>query len=447
MLKQIRHFIRMLDDADDEHEPLRVRLAPGAVALPQGNEAGPVAPQPATIFVYDKDAAHAASLAAILAASGTSAETFGETDGFVRGLLTRTPALVFLDVSGRGDGAIDALAAMGERDYRGGVQLMGAEISPVVEVVRHMGDRQALQMLPAIRKPLDVEVVRRSLLSQDLSLAPPVSVNLGEALTGGAVEFWYQPKIDLRRRQIAGVESFARISHPGLGTLQPSMFLRGASEPDLVRLSQRAIEAALKAVRNLSEVGIHLRISVNVPIRALIDLPIAEMVAEHGPRHARWPGLLLDVGVDQLAANFLSVATLGPDLVASRVQLAIDDFSGGKIPVATIRKLPIGELKIDRNFVRDCDTDADRAKVCASVINLARHLGCTPVAVGIEHAGEMRALAAMGCDVGQGFIFGQPMPERQLAAMLMRRAVSPGKPQAGSATAAPAPALKRAIWR
>ena len=448
MLKQIRDFMRMLDEIeedDDASDAPRVLRRPVAVELPHSVEPSPAAPAaPSKVFVFDTDVDHAGSLAAMLTAGGTEASTFTETESFVRGLFTDTPAMVFLDVCGQGNTAIDALVAMGKRNYQGGVQLMGAESSPLIDVVRHMGERHALQMLPAVRKPLDVEVVRRALLTQEVILAPAPSVGLAAALASEQVDFWYQPKIDLQRRQVAGVESFARVTHPELGVLLPPAFLRGATEGDLARLSHMAIAAALAMVRNLSDVGIHLRIAVNMPVRALMSIPVIDMVREHGPQHQRWPGLLLDVSAVQLAANFDLVAAQAPGLVASKIHLAIDDFNGNTLSLARLRELPVAELKIEPTLVAGCDKDASRAKVCRSVIDLAHHIGCQAIAVGIEQQAELELLTEMGCDVGQGFLFGQPMPEPRLAGILMKRAVSSDRPR--PAAAAPSSRLKRAVW-
>ena len=162
-------------------------------------------------FLLDPDPAAAGALAAILQGSGLTTEIFSDSAGFVRGLLTRTPSLVFLDVAGSGDDAIDALFAMGERGYGSAVQLIGDDVSPLVSVVRRMGERHSLQMLPSLRKPLETHAVRRVLNSQNLGTVPAAtSATLDEALANGWVEFWYQPKIDLGKRQIAGVETFAR---------------------------------------------------------------------------------------------------------------------------------------------------------------------------------------------------------------------------------------------
>src|SRR6218665_2932257 len=169
--------------------------------------------------------------------------------------------------------------------------------------------------------------------------------------------------------------------------------MQGATETDLMRLTQLALSAALAAARNFSQLGINLRVAVNVPVSALVTLPIADMVRELGPKHVRWPGLILDVTEAQVVGDVDRVLAVSQDLAAQNVTLAIDDFSGGKLTMVQLKELPFSELKLDRNFVDGCATNAGRAQICASVIELAHHLGCVAVAVGIERLDDMKALA------------------------------------------------------
>lgn len=429
MFKEIRGLLQMLDeiDADASTEQLP---APEAAELPPRQPPPALADRP-TSLIFDSDAASAASLHSILLSSGVDAETHDTIDGFKASLGQRTPHLTFIDVCEQGDKAIDALFELGALGFQGGVQLMGAAPMPVMEVVKRMGQRHALQMLDPLRKPLSVKTVRGVLAAQGLNFTPvaSASVALGEALANGWIEFWYQPKINLAKRQIAGVETFARVRHPELGTLPPSLFMQGATDTDLLHLTEQALRAALAAARNFSQLGINLRVAVNVPVDALVALPIADMVREYGPKHVRWPGMLLDVTEAQVVDEIDRVAGISQGLVAQNVSLAIDDFSGGKLSLAQLRELPFSELKLDRSFVDGCARDESLAIMCRSVIELAHHLECVAVGVGIERLDDMRKLAELGCDLGQGFLFGQPMPEQQLVAVMLKRAVAPERPK------------------
>lgn len=446
MFKEIRGLLQMLDEIDADAAPAghATPEAPDAVELPQSVDAPrpPPSDRP-TSLIFDTDIASAASLQAMLMSSGVDAEIHDSVASLKGSMSRQTPHLTFIDVCDQGDLAIDALFEMGSLTFGGGVQLMGAGPMPVIEVVKRMGQRHALQMLTPLKKPLDVKTVRSVLTAQGLKFTPVASaaVTLEEALANSWIEFWYQPKINLGKKQIAGVETFARVRHPELGTLPPSIFMQGATEADLMALTQQALAAALSAARNFSQLGINLRVAVNVPVSALVNLPVADMVREIGPKHVRWPGLLLDVTEAQVVGDLARVLDVSQALTAQSVTLAIDDFSGRYLNGEQLTQLPFSELKLDRSFVDGCAQDATKAQHCASMIALAHQLGCVAVAVGIERVDDMRALMTLGCDLGQGFLFGQPMPEEQLVAVMLKRAVAPERSKVGNSDS-----LLRARW-
>ena len=448
VLRGLRNLVQRLDDLDEGEAPdaLHGPAEPIAVELPRSLE--PVESAPAA-FIFDTDEAAAESLASILQGAGIAARTFTETGAFVRGLLTQPPQVVFVDIAEQGDGAVDALFVMAERNFPGSVQLVSEALSPVVHVVRRVGERLVLHVAPPLKKPLHAQEVRQVLAAQNLKLLPTTAATLRDSLSADRVEFWFQPKIDLGKRQIAGVELFARVRHPELGTLSPGIFMQGATEADLIRLTERGLGAALRSASGFCEAGIHLRVAVNIPVSALFALPVVEMIREMGPRNPRWPGLLLDVSVGQLAANLERIEALAADLESVNASLAIDDFGRGSMSLAELKQLPVAELKLDRSFVNGCADDPARARVCASVIELAHRIGCVAVAVGIENNADAGVLAEMGCDVGQGYLFGEPMPEQDLATMLMRRVVAANTdkpaavdPAAAAAQAGPKPLTK-----
>jgi EAL domain-containing protein (putative c-di-GMP-specific phosphodiesterase class I) len=445
MFKEIRGLLQMLDEIDAE-AAVEVPATPerDIIEPPQSVAApAPVMSERPTSFIFDTDVAAAASLHEILMSAGVDTEIHDSAQSLKGAMSLRTPHLTFIDVRDQGDLAIDALFEMGGLNFGGGVQLMGAGPMAVMEVVKRMGQRHALQMLTPLKKPLDVHAVRGVLNAQGIKYTPVASamVTLSEALANDWIEFWYQPKINLGKKQIAGVETFARVRHPELGTLPPSIFMQHASEADLMLLTQQALGAALAAARNFSQLGINLRVAVNMPVSALLTLPIADMLREHGPKHVRWPGLILDVTEAQVVGYIDRIMALSQDLSGQNVSFAIDDFSGGKLTLAQLTELPFAELKLDRNFVDGCAQNADRAKICASVIDLAHHLGCVAVGVGIERLDDMKALAGLGCDLGQGFLFGQPMPQEQLVTVMLKRAVAPERVKS-----APTDSLLRARW-
>ena len=104
------------------------------------------------------------------------------------------------------------------------------------------------------------------------------------------------------------------------------------------------------------------------------------------------------------------------------VRLAIDDFGRAYTALTKVKELPFAEMKLDRSFVTDCGTDKVNAPICKTVIDLAHSFGSLAVGIGIEKASEVTALVSMGCDLGQGFLLGQPMPEERFISLLKQRA-------------------------
>src|SRR5690606_591413 len=135
--------------------------------------------------------------------------------------------LAILDVAVDAQDAILSLHALAEAGFRGAVQLISGRGSAVLDTVATAGEEIGLAMLPALKKPFETAAIQKVVSDLNLDRAPPsaeFNVSLAEALANGWVEFWYQPKIDLRKKRLAGAEAFARIHHPQHGMLTPACF-------------------------------------------------------------------------------------------------------------------------------------------------------------------------------------------------------------------------------
>jgi len=262
-----------------------------------------------------------------------------------------------------------------------------------------------------------------------------VKVSLAEALKQNWVELWYQPKIDLRRKQLVGAEAFARVCHPDHGVLLPGTFMPGADEASTHTLAEQALVSALKSSLNLSKIGVNLRIAINVPVNCLVKLPVGEIVRHHRPQKDGWPGLVIDVTEEQIVNDIKLANDLSRKLGEYNVRLAIDDFGKAYASLTKLKELPFVEMKLDRSFVAGCGTDKVHAPLCKTVIDLAHGFGAQAVGIGLEKASDTMALVSMGCDIGQGFLFGQPMPEQRFIALLKQRVMV--RPAAPSAAAPP----------
>jgi EAL domain-containing protein (putative c-di-GMP-specific phosphodiesterase class I) len=252
-------------------------------------------------------------------------------------------------------------------------------------------------------------------------------VAIAEALRNQWFEIWYQPKIDLKRKSLAGAEALARIRHPEHGVLLPGSFLADVDEDSIAELAQRTLIATMGDWSVFEDAGFNLKLSINVPVNVLFKLPMAQLMAEHRPKSERWPGLIVEVTEDQIVRDMAMAQEVATRLLTSDVRIAIDDFGAGYSSLSSLRELPFAELKIDRSFVTGCSLDATNAAICQTVIDLAHRFGSDAVAEGVETQTDLQALMVMGCDFGQGVLMSPPMPKARLLELLQKRVTKPSQ--------------------
>lgn len=271
-------------------------------------------------------------------------------------------------------------------------------------------------------------------------------VTLKKALARGWLEIWYQPKINLQTRKIIGAEGLIRVRHPELGVLPPAMFLPGAGEEEMLAMTERVIAAALRDWEDCADVGAEtVKLAVNVPANAFVKLPVVQLIRENRSRRADWPGLILEVTEDQVMHDLEVANEVAAALRDQNCGLAVDDFGAGYSSLARLRQLPFTELKIDRAYVTDCDTDKTNAGMLETIVELAKRFELKTVAEGIETPHESHKLQGLGCAVGQGYLFAKPMSRTEFIAKLQRYTGKQAPEHSRWNPFAPAPRLRTSI--
>jgi EAL domain-containing protein (putative c-di-GMP-specific phosphodiesterase class I)/FixJ family two-component response regulator len=390
---------------------------------------------PPLCFVVDDEPGICHFICAALDDLGVDTASFRNVSQLFEGLRQRSPDLIFLDVSLERSDAVDAIRGLSELNFRGVIQLISGLDHTLLADVRRVGEERSLRMLSPLRKPFGVDAVRAIVGEQrldnssraDPSADAPVheSVTLAEALRQNWVEFWYQPKIDLRRRRLLGVEALARIRRPDGVVLMPGQFLPQADDAALMALTESAMTTAARDGAALSKAGFRLQIAVNVPASALLKLPIPAIVREYSSRSAPRQDFILEVTEDQIVDNLSYAFEVAIQLKIYGIKLSLDDIGHGYSSLARLKALPFAELKIDRSFVADCDREKANFALCKTVVELAHRFECTAVGEGIQKAAELETLQNLGCDQGQGYLIARPMPKDQLIALLRERAGRP----------------------
>jgi diguanylate cyclase (GGDEF)-like protein len=249
----------------------------------------------------------------------------------------------------------------------------------------------------------------------------------------------FQPKVDLRSGRVCGVEALSRWVHPVHGFIPPDQFIPHAERTGLIQpLTQWCLETALERIVELRAKVPELSVAVNLSTRSLHagDVPktIEGLISKWGIRPE---GLTLEVTESALMEDPQRSLDVLHRLSALGLRLSIDDFGTGYSSLAYLKSLPVDELKIDKAFVMHLHEDERDAKIVRSTIDLAHGLGLQVVAEGVETEAHVAALAAFGCDVGQGYLFSKPLPVDQwLAWAEGSRWACAGKRIAGAAQTA-----------
>jgi EAL domain-containing protein (putative c-di-GMP-specific phosphodiesterase class I) len=387
----------------------------GRAAAPNGGRQGPIC------FLVDNDFAFLREFSKSLRELGVNTIEFVSSTRLGENIESHNPDVVFINLNSADPyDCTRALFSLKECKFPGRVQLFGRCLPTFIESFRKVGSDASLIMLPALQKPIEFARVRKIVLDQKLSggHAPPPELSLRKALINGWINFTYQPKIDLKRRQVVGAEAFVRLSHPQYGIVGPAQFLGSASEDDLADLATRALVDALKLSLALEETGASLNIAVNVSVETLRKLPVAKLVQENRPRTQGGAGIVFDVTETQALNRMKELKECWGELGKCGIPLAIDNFGRGNSSFEMFKQLPVSEIKIDRSFVHGCSQIKENSAICKSMIQLAHNFSIKAIAVGVEVPEDFNTLMELGCDVGQGYLFGKPTPAENLIRMV-----------------------------
>jgi EAL domain-containing protein (putative c-di-GMP-specific phosphodiesterase class I) len=262
--------------------------------------------------------------------------------------------------------------------------------------------------------------------------ATPISID--DALANGSLDIWYQPKIDLRRKCLAGAEAFTYMRHPHARLLWPDDVRGALDEQNITKLTEHALVTALHHWTEFFDSGFNLRLSVNVPATVISKLSINALISTHRPQSENWPGLILEMTEDQIVRDVKLTQQIANELKPGKIALAIDEFGAGYSSFSNLRGLPFAELKLHKSFVKNCAVDVTNAAICQTAIDLAHRFGSVAVAVGVESTADLQSLMVMGCDFGQGVLLAPPLPKDEFLGALRQHAAAPRSPAAPDMT-------------
>jgi diguanylate cyclase (GGDEF)-like protein len=239
-----------------------------------------------------------------------------------------------------------------------------------------------------------------------------MAADLAAAIPRGELSLVYQPVVDLGGLGALGVEALVRWHHPRRGTVGPNEFIPVAEEDGLISdIGRWVLDEACRQLAAWDAQGwgrSDFKLGVNVSVHELgagFGETVRSALDRHGIAADR---LVIEVTESVFIDDQRAVEPLR-QLRSLGVHVAVDDFGTGYSSLAYLRRLPVDILKVDRSFLSDLDSAANRAVVQA-ILQLGRTLGLSTVAEGIEHAEQAEVLRALGCQHAQGFLWSRPVP-------------------------------------
>ena len=247
---------------------------------------------------------------------------------------------------------------------------------------------------------------------------------LRRALEEDELVLHYQPKIDMRTDQVCGAEALVRWIHPQQGLIPPDEFIPLAEHTGLIKpLTDWVVEAALRQSSIWRQSGLVLPVAVNLSARNLQDAELLgkmEQLLTAWTAEAGW--LELEITESAVMEDPEGALEILRRLNNLGFTLFIDDFGTGYSSLSYLKKLPMNAVKIDKSFVIDMLASTDSATIVRATVVLAHDLGLKVVAEGVENQTTWDRLAALGCDVAQGYHISKPLPAEQFKAWLDERA-------------------------
>lgn len=250
---------------------------------------------------------------------------------------------------------------------------------------------------------------------------PAANLSLMSNLLTGILQdqlvLWHQPKYDMRARAVTGTEALVRWNHPTRGMIFPDVFITMAEETGHIRtLTEWVVRRAVEDQRALAERGHEISVAVNISGRVLGEPDFVAFCAEA----VRGAAGKVCFEVTETAVIENPEVALGMlDAFADMgISISIDDYGSGLSSLAYLKQIRGHELKLDRGIVKDVTVSQRDALIVRSTIDLAHSLGLRVVAEGIETEDCFSVLAAMGCDMAQGYLIAKPQPLDQLVAFL-----------------------------
>ncbi|MDG5788003.1 EAL domain-containing protein [Evansella sp. AB-P1] len=249
-------------------------------------------------------------------------------------------------------------------------------------------------------------------MKEDFTQRMEINNGLGEALEHSQFSLFFQPKIDAVSMEITSMEALLRWKHPKLGSVSPATFISIAEESGLIlKVDKWGLLEACKQNKRWQEAGYRkVPIAVNLSAAHFYQDQLLEVIKEVLLESGLEPQYLqIEITESVFKKNIGSVQQTMNEIRSLGVKISIDDFGSGYSSLSHLINLPINEMKLDREFIKEIDLNPKKASMVKVIIDLAHTLGLKVVGEGVEREEELELLQEMKCDEIQGYLISKPV--------------------------------------
>jgi EAL domain-containing protein (putative c-di-GMP-specific phosphodiesterase class I) len=405
-----------------------------------GNEKTPPRtglPAGVRVLVIDDDSYMRSVVAGLLGNLGVAA-CWEAADGVagVRAIETaaRPFDLTLVDIDMPNSDGMEFLRMAGQRKYTGPIMILSGKPAALLNSVQIMAREYGLNLLRVAQKPPSMALLKEALESCRSIIASkrvslPARYSPEEIFSGlhnREFEPFFQPKVDVPARRLRGCEALARWRHPKDGIVAPSAFIgviEAARRMD--ELTQTMLGQAASWCRRWHDAGLRLTVSVNLSMSSLSDSNMADRMSDIVRAAGIEPqDVIMEITETVAMTDVLQCLESLCRLRLRGFGLSIDNFGTGFSSLQQLTRVPYTELKIDRGFVSAAASSPECRAVLASSIDIAKTLGLTSVAEGVETQEDWNLLHQLGCQLAQGYFIARPLAGAEFTTW----AVAKGRP-------------------
>ncbi len=383
------------------------------------------------LIVIDDEIDLAGFVSDVAKQAGFDVEQFNNASIF-KDKYNKCADVIVLDLIMPGVDGIEIIRYLAEIKCDALLILMSGFDSGVLHSAQTLASEHGLNFAGSLNKPFRAVELGELLNSLSITaknlhsrtrITPPSVDELRDAIARDELIVYYQPKVALNESTIIAVEALVRWQHPDYGLISPDLFVPTAEQNGLIdELTWTVLEQAMAQCMSWRNQGLVVQVAINMSAKTLKELDLPEKMGRLIQKYDLEPSqLVLEITESALMQELVKSLDILTRLRMKGIRLSIDDFGTGYSSLVQLHRAPFSEIKIDRSFVSEMETDKEAAAIVETIIMLGHKLNMKTVAEGVETVSCQKKLAELECDHAQGYLFSRPLPGDEIYPWFSRR--------------------------